>query len=86
MQPTDVEIRHDEIERTVTAFSADTEVGHLTYIVSDGTLNIDHTFVEPSMRGKGIAGRMMSAAEDYAKRNGLKVTATCSYAAHSLRK
>ncbi len=57
------------------------KLAELTYYVrEDGTTVIDHTYVSDSLRGKGVAGQMMTvAAEDFRKRN-IKVTATCSYA------
>ncbi len=39
---------------------------------------IDHTFVDDSLRGQGIAGKLVKTAlEEIQSRNG-KVTATCS--------
>ncbi len=47
---------------------------------------IDHTFVDDSLRGQGVAGKLMTmAVEEIQSRNG-KVTATCSYARHWLEK
>ncbi|MDQ7092955.1 GNAT family N-acetyltransferase [Desulfosporosinus sp. PR] len=46
----------------------------------DGELNIDHTYVNPNMRGQGLAGKMMAVVAEYLKKNGLKASATCSYA------
>ena len=41
---------------------------------------INHTFVDPSLRGGGVAGQLMKAAYERIKRDGKKATATCSYA------
>ena len=47
---------------------------------------IDHTFVDDSLRGMGIAGELVSRAVQQIQANGKQVTATCSYAAHWLEK
>lgn len=46
-----------------------------------GTIDIYHTFVGPSLRGKGMAGKVAAEAFAYAKAEGLKVVPTCSYIA-----
>ncbi|MDF2906529.1 MAG: N-acetyltransferase [Herbinix sp.] len=48
--------------------------------VSEGVVNIDHTFVDPSLRGQGVASKLMEAAVAYFRSNNLKVKPTCSYA------
>ena len=51
-----------------------------------GIFCIDHTFVDDSLRGQGVAGKLVKmAVEEIQSRNG-KVTATCSYAQHWLEK
>lgn len=52
----------------------------------NGVFCIDHTFVDDSLRGQGIAGQLMQLAFDKIKEQGGKVTATCSYAQHWLEK
>ena len=47
---------------------------------SEGVVNVDHTFVDPSLRGQGIAGKLMEAATAYFRANNLKARPTCSYA------
>ena len=42
--------------------------------------NTDHTFVDDSLRGQGIAAKLMLEVIDYAKSNNKKIKATCSYA------
>ena len=41
---------------------------------------IVHTYVEPLLRGQGLASRMMAIVAEYLRENGLKATASCSYA------
>ncbi|MDO4274244.1 MAG: GNAT family N-acetyltransferase [Eubacteriales bacterium] len=44
------------------------------------TVNIDHTFVDDSLRGQGVAGKLMLAAAESLRRSGKKAVPTCSYA------
>jgi predicted GNAT family acetyltransferase len=43
-------------------------------------LVIDHTFTDPSLRGQGIARKLVDTVVAYARENGLKLLATCPYA------
>ena len=47
---------------------------------NDDIINIEHTYVNPELRGKGIAGELIKTVLNYAREKGLKVTASCSYA------
>lgn len=44
------------------------------------TVEINHTFVSPSLRGTGVAGKLMRAAAEEISRQGKKAVLTCSYA------
>ena len=46
----------------------------------NGELDIDHTYVNASLRGQGMAGEMMVVVAEYLRKKGLKASATCSYA------
>jgi len=48
--------------------------------INETTVNIDHTYVDPSLRGQGIASKLMYETCAYIKKQGLKVVATCPYA------
>ena len=41
---------------------------------------INHTFVDESLRGQGIASKLVQASVDEIKKRGGQVQATCSYA------
>lgn len=47
---------------------------------ANGEIDIEHVFVDSSLRGQGIADKIMEAVTKYLRQNGLKATATCSYA------
>ena len=52
-----------------------------TYVyLSDGVVDINHTFVSPALRGQGVAGKLMEVLATELRAKGLKATATCSYA------
>ena len=52
-----------------------------TYVyLSDGVVDIDHTYVSPVLRGQGIAGKLMETLAAELRAKGLKATASCSYA------
>lgn len=54
--------------------------------VENGVFNIFHTYVDESLRGKGISAKLVKLVkEEIEKRNG-KVIATCSYAKKWLEK
>jgi predicted GNAT family acetyltransferase len=48
--------------------------------VADGIVNINHTFVDQSLRGQGVAAQLLEAAYDEIKKTGKKTYATCPYA------
>ena len=47
---------------------------------SEGIVTIDHTFVDESLRGQGIAGMLMEAAVTYFRKHKLRARPSCSYA------
>ncbi len=49
-------------------------------------VDIEHVYVDPNLRGQGMAGQTMEAVASYLRENGLKATASCSYANTWLRK
>lgn len=50
------------------------------------TVNVDHTFVDASLRGQGIAGKLMiELVKELSDRN-LKAVPTCSYAVNWFEK
>lgn len=40
---------------------------------------IEHTFVDSSLRGQGIAKQLLDRAADYARENEYRIEAVCSY-------
>jgi len=55
-------------------------IAEITYTTADGVSNIEHTFVDASLRGQGVAGQLVKAAADQILKEGNQIRATCSYA------
>lgn len=47
---------------------------------ADGTVDIDHTFVDESLRGQGVAGMLMRAVAEELRETGRRAHLSCSYA------
>lgn len=47
--------------------------------ISEGLVDFTHTFVDPSLRGQGIADQLMRAAIAEIRKRGTKAIATCPY-------
>ena len=45
-----------------------------------GKVEVTHTVVDPSLRGQGVAGKLMEALADQLSKDGRKTELTCSYA------
>lgn len=73
-------IQHDPVAGRFTT-TVDGLQGHVEYVEGEGVLTITHTVVPDAIGGRGIAGRLVQAALDYARGAGLKVVPRCSYAA-----
>ena len=53
---------------------------YLQYLKIDSvTLDYYKTYVPNELRGKGIAGKIVEAALNYARENNLKIIPSCSY-------
>lgn len=57
-------------------------VGHLRYSLQEnGIMILDHTEVDPSMSGKGLASKLVRHSVDFAREKNYKVHPLCTYAA-----
>ena len=69
------------ISNRITAVENDQVLGEITFpVCGPETVVIDHTWVDPSLRGQGTAGQLMQAVVDKLRADGRKAQATCSYA------
>lgn len=44
-----------------------------------GIVVVDHTYVDPSLRGQGVASQLMREVCDHAQKLGYKIVSTCPY-------
>ncbi|MDE6945576.1 MAG: N-acetyltransferase [Anaeroplasmataceae bacterium] len=59
------------------------EIAYVTFpSLDEATVQIDHTYVDESLRGLRIASDLMAAAYQVIKQNKMKATLSCSYAKH----
>jgi len=49
-------------------------------LVSPNVVNVNHTFVDPQLRGQGVASTLMHEVVKHAKTLNYKMVATCPYA------
>ena len=52
----------------------------VTFPMRGGVAELNHTFVDESLRGQGVAGKLMAAAVEQLRKDGCLVHPTCSYA------
>lgn len=48
--------------------------------IDENTVDINHTYVSDSLRGQGIAGKLMKAAAEQLQSQNKKAVLTCSFA------
>ena len=56
-------------------------VAQLDYVLAGRSMDIQHTFVPPALRGKNLAAQLARAAFDFAAAQALQVIPSCSYIA-----
>lgn len=55
-------------------------LAEVTFPEKNSVLTIEHTFVDESLRGQGVAANLMEQAANVIRASGKKATAKCSYA------
>ncbi len=55
-------------------------LAEITFANLGQNLVVDHTFTDPSLRGQGIARKLVERVAEHARENGFKLLATCPYA------
>ena len=65
----------------------DKQLAEMIYTwAENGDMVIQHTEVDPSLKGKGVGFALVSAAVEQAQSKGFKLHANCPYAAAVLKK
>ncbi len=60
------------------------DLGVINWRLTDGVMEMTHTFVDPSLRGQGIAMKLLEAAVAYAKANNYRMKPYCSYVVRTI--
>jgi uncharacterized protein len=73
-------VRHNAAENRF-EMEADGQLSVADYTRRDGEMVMTHTFVPSTLRGRGIAEKLVRAALEHARAEKLKVVPACSYVA-----
>ena len=74
-------------ENRIICIEDEKQVGEVCFPeTKKGVYDINHTFVDSSIQGKGIAAQLVALAIEEIKRKGGKITASCSYAKRYMEK
>jgi predicted GNAT family acetyltransferase len=55
------------------------DLAHVEYVVRNGMWVFTHTFTEPEARHRGLAGRVVAAALQGARSEGVSIAAVCPF-------
>ena len=77
MEPVDTVVHNPEKHRF--EIQLGTELALLEYREHNGHIDLMHTEVPPSQRGRGLADKLAKAALDYARHNQIKVVPSCKF-------
>ena len=80
-----LEVLHNQKENRFETW-IDGNLSKLDYIQDGKNFVITHVGVHPSLRGQGVAGRIVEVSLAYARENSLRVVPMCSYAAAFIRR
>lgn len=61
-------------------------LGEITWTLLGDVMVMDHTFVSPTLRGEGVAKKLLDQAAEFARGKGYKMEAVCSYVVTALEK
>ena len=72
-------VRHEPQQGRFSVHKDDHEAYMEYQQAGEGVVDFTHTFTPEELRGQGLAGKIVSAALDWARENDLQVIPTCSY-------
>ncbi|MBW3535067.1 MAG: N-acetyltransferase [Gemmatimonadetes bacterium] len=82
----DLDVQHHPDERRFVAVVEGNE-NYLSYAaLEDGALDFRHTWVDPSLRGRGVGERIVRTALEHAREHGLQVVPSCWYVGAVVRR
>lgn len=79
-----IEVKFESGNNRAACYDADENsktvlVGECTFIDGDGTWNLNHTFVDKSYGGQGLAKKLLDCVVAEARLRHVKIIPTCSY-------
>lgn len=54
-------------------------LAEITWTMLGDVMAVEHTFVSPTLRGKGVAKKLLDRAAEYAREHDYKIEPICSY-------
>lgn len=72
---------HDNIDRHRFELVEDDHLAFAEYRIDGDVMTFTHTIVPPEIGGRGVGGRLISAALAQVRQRGLKVVPQCSFVA-----
>src|SRR5699024_12300638 len=62
-------------------------IAEITFKEKDAnTIIVDHTYVSDTLRGQGVAGKLVDKIVSYAREQGVKIEPTCPYVKGKMEK
>lgn len=80
-----MEVKHDKLNQRFVLEVEGQEV-YTAYSLDENVMELYTTYTPPNLRGKGLAGKVVRAAIEYAKENHFYVIPSCSYVAVFLQR
>ncbi|KOP81089.1 acetyltransferase [Lysinibacillus sp. FJAT-14745] len=84
-----MEFQLQQLAENKLAFVYEQEEGKLAEITwqqKGQVMVMDHTYVSDKLRGQGVAKKLLDRAADYAREQGYKMEAVCSYVVAAFEK
>lgn len=82
-----MKVLHDESKKIFYIEENGKNVGELTYVYGgEGKIAINHTYVNPNYRGKGVAKELALECIQYVKEKNFKIIPVCSFAVTFFRR
>lgn len=75
-----INVRFEPEKTRTAAYDGEKMVGECIYSISGNNWTVDHTFVNESYGGQGIAGKLLAELVDKARESGVKMILSCSFA------
>lgn len=71
-----------QLDNKIVLLDGNQEIGSIVFSYrANHQISADHTTVNPQYQGQGLAEKLLDQLVDFAKTNGYKIIANCSYVA-----